>query len=101
MQPPPNEVTAMSFEGARAGGKSPQNNNKTQTNKKPHNNKTALPGCSSAEILKLQPVDITVVFRFHLFKDHPEFDTRFSPGQTHSDSFLLIPDRKSDIYALR
>lgn len=31
MQPPPNEVTATSFEG-KGGGKSPQNNNKTQTN---------------------------------------------------------------------
>lgn len=67
MQPPPNEVTAMSFEG---GEKSPQNNKKTQTNQLPPNNKTALPGCATAEILKLQPADITVVFIFHLFKDH-------------------------------
>lgn len=56
IQPPLDEITApMSFEGG--GGK---------TQLPPTPKILTLPGCFSAQLLKLQPRDITIVFRFLL-----------------------------------
>lgn len=61
------------------GNKPTQNTPKTPT----------FPGCFSAELLKCQHRDITVVFTFLLFKDHKIqcLTGGFLPNETHFDGF--------------